>query len=207
MSNAHRAAGFTLIEMLVALAAFGLLVTSATAILGISLRSQENLNQADAVLRQVQLARAIIKADLAQLAPRPVRDRFGGGQPIVLAGGSAMEGERLLSFVRRGWDNPSEADPRSTLQRVEYLWRDGRLIRLSWPRLDPNAQTPEHSAVLLENVHAVKVQFLGGGAWSDGWRATAANPILPEAVSLDAEIAGLGAIRQIFLAAIGQIAR
>lgn len=207
MSHAHRAAGFTLIEMLVALAAFGLLVTSATAILGISLRSQENLNKADAVLRQVQLARAIIKADLAQLAPRPVRDRFGGSPPIVLAGGSAMEGERLLSFVRRGWDNPSEADPRGTLQRVEYLWRDGRLLRLSWPRLDPTVQTPEHSSVLLENVRAAKVQFFGGGAWADGWRATAANPILPEAVSLDTEIAGLGEIRQLFLAAVGQTAR
>ena len=104
----------------------------------------------------------------------------------------------LLSFVRRGFDNPL-AEARGSLQYVEYLVVDDALIRRTRARLDATPDTPVVSTVLLDRVKSAEASFLAGGVWSPLWRATLMGGALPEAIALTLDVAELGSIRQAFL--------
>src|SRR3546814_12366375 len=85
-------------------------------------------------LGELQSARALLKADLAQAAVRRVRGRDGNPARNAFIGSTAgatraMSGsEPLLALVRRGCVNP-DAEPRASMQYVEYPLVDGHLDR------------------------------------------------------------------------------
>ncbi len=193
------ARGFTLVEMLVAMVAFSILVAAAIGILSLTLRNKQVFKQSSEVMQELQVARAIMKADLGQLAPRSIRDSYGG-RPHASFGKRATDGNNvLLSFVRRGWDNPAGEEARSSLQYVEYILEGGDLIRRTRPYLDPTPGTPAVTTRLFVGVGAVKIAFLSGNQWSDDWRPVTSNADLPKALAVTVAIAGLGDIRQAFL--------
>ncbi|MHB1207110.1 MAG: type II secretion system minor pseudopilin GspJ [Rhodospirillaceae bacterium] len=188
--------GFTLVEMLVALLGFGLLSAAAAGILNLTLRDRAALAQNTETITEIQLARAVIRADLSQVVQRPVRDAFGAATATGLTGGEA--GRPLLAFVRRGWDNPGR-EARSSLQYVEYVRDGASLVRRSRPYLDPTPETPVITASLLSNLREVSVNFLAHGQWADHWVATGDAPSLPDAVQVTATLSTLGELRQSFL--------
>jgi len=196
------ARGFTLVEVLVALFGLGLIAAAGAAILSQSLSAKDAIGHGGAALRDLQLAHAMLKADLGQIAPRPVRDAFGGRGAVSFRGGRGEDPQApLLAFVRRGWENPGAAAARASMQYVEYAFRDGRLIRRARPALDPAPQTPETRMVQLEGVRALRIEFAAGGNWIPAWTAGAGAPraSLPEAVALTADLGRLGTVRQLFL--------
>jgi general secretion pathway protein J len=195
-----RAHGFTLVEMLVALVAFALLSAATLAILDGALRSKAALAAAADRLQELQMARAVMKADLAQISDRPVRDAFGG-PPRAGFQVSRASDRPLLSFVRHGWDNPAER-ARGSVQYVEYALVDGALVRRARAHPDMTPETPVTSNVLLTDVSRIGIAFLAGGVWSPEWRtAPGAAPSLPDAIAFDLELGGVGAVRQAFLTA------
>lgn len=193
------ARGFTLVEMLVAMAVFSLLAVAASGLLGVSLRNAEVFARADDATRELQLARSIMRADFSQIALRPVRDAYGSPVPAAFAGGAAVAETPILAFVRHGWDNPGGIDGRASLQYVEYAVAGEALVRRSRPYLDPTPETPVTSATLLSGVRAAQVSFLFRGQWSDRWAALAPHYALPDAVALDVTLAAADRIRQAFL--------
>ena len=194
-------AGFTLVEMLVALLTFSLLAAAATALIGASLRNQDTLAAASRDIQDLQLARSIMKADFAQIALRSVRDAYGGRGQFSFVGGKPAAQGPLLAFVRGGWVNPMGAEARSSLQYVEYEVEKDTLVRRVRARLDSTSDTPVQSIELLKGVETLSVSFLSGGVWSDQWRSRReGNTLMPDAVAVEAEVAGLGRVRQVFLA-------
>lgn len=192
------ARGFTLVEMLVAMAVFGLLAAAAAGILNVTLRNADVFDRADALTREVQRARTIMRADFAQVANRPVRDAYGAMSPAIFAGGGAADGRALLVFVRHGWENPGGADARGSLQYVEYAIDGNRLMRRTRPYLDPTPDTPVSVTMLLSDVRGAAFSFLSNGSWSDRWVAAAGRGVLPEAVALDVAGSAVSDLRQIF---------
>jgi general secretion pathway protein J len=194
------ARGFTLVEMLVALLAFSLLAAASMSILNFSLRNKAVFDESLDTLQQVQVARVIMKADFSQLAPRMVRDSFGG-QPHSSFANRADSADKglILSFVRRGWISPAGDEGRSSLQYVEYVVSGDALLRRSRPYLDPTPDTPEITTTLIENVGEVSVSFLSAGKWIPEWRPVARNSEFPDAVAITMDVAGLGEMRQAFL--------
>ncbi len=191
--------GFTLVEMLVAMAVFSLLAVAASGLLGVSLRNAEVFERADDATRELQLARTIMRADFSQIALRPVRDAYGSPVPATFAGGAASAEKPILAFVRHGWDNPGGIDGRASLQYVEYAVAGEALVRRSRPYLDPTPETPVTTATLLSRVRAAEVSFLLRGQWSDRWAALAPQYALPDAIALDVTLAAADQIRQAFL--------
>ena len=138
--------GFTLLEMLVALGVFAIIgVLSSRILIGIVDVSAATAGRA-AELAALQRAMAVVERDIEQLVRRTVRDEYGDRRPAV-----AVDGDALLELTRRGWQNPLGAQ-RAELQRVAYLLRDEKLLRLFWPVLDRGDDTEHIVQVLLEGV-------------------------------------------------------
>jgi general secretion pathway protein J len=195
MRGAER--GFTLVEMLVALAIFGMLASSAVVLLGVAVRAQET---ADAKLEgaaALRRAGAMLAADLAQAAPRIHRDSGGMPHPAFVGG----EGQEvLIALVRRGWDNHGGA-ARSSLQKVEYRLAEDRIERIAYPMVDGAA--PLAPVPLVAGVRTAGLRFRDAdGQWRERWDPS--NPAaLPRAVELVIEAEGVGRLRQLFLARSG----
>ncbi len=144
MRRAPRA--FTLLEMLVALAVFAIIgVLSSRVLMGMADVSAATAKHG-AALAALQRAMAVVERDIEQLAYRGVRDELGDPRDAV-----AVDADALLELTRRGWQNPL-GSPRAELQRVAYLLRDEKLLRLFWPVLDRADDTEPIVQVLLDGV-------------------------------------------------------
>ena len=139
MLRPRRPSGFTLMEVLVALAVFAVIGVLATQIL----RQMTDFGGHAA-------ERGGLLTDVEQLAHRPVRDVFGDAGSAVAMGG----GERLLEFTRLGWRNPL-GEQRSDLQRVAYAWDGNELHRLFWRVLDRAPGSEPSRQLLLSGVSDV----------------------------------------------------
>jgi len=187
MRHSKRASGFTLVEVLIALAITAFVATIAytslsTAITGMEV-TRENSQRAYAVSR----AWMIISRDLRQFVNRPVRDEFGEPEPALQGGPAARF---ALSLTRSGWHNPN-AHLRSNLQRVNYRVEDEALWRDSYAVLDRAADTEPASVKLLEGVEYLDLAFLESLAavqsgregssletrdWPDSWVVDTSQP-------------------------------
>lgn len=165
----RRPRGFTLVETLVALAIFALVGAAAWQVLDGVIRSDERTEAHYVALRQYNRALALLRQDLEQLVPRPVRGADGLSRPQLLVDNEAA---LPLELTRAGLANPLGL-PRSGLQRVAYAvglhpdydnadsphYRQpgSWLLRYLWPQLD--GMTPEEAQVqvLVEGVDALAV--------------------------------------------------
>lgn len=163
----HNRRGFSLIEVLVALAIFALMSVLAYQALGSSMSNAEVLGDRMDRLRSIQQAMQFLGRDLVQAAPRPVRNALteGSRPALVVSPGS----EFALEITHAGWPNPAGL-PRGTMQRSAYRIEDGNLIRLHWNALDVPLSSEPVATVLLEDVESLYFRFfLGDGQWSEQW--------------------------------------
>ena len=193
-----RTAGFTLVEMLIALAIFGMITAGSVALLSFSVRAQEVADRQLANLGSIRRAATLLSADFAQAVPRPWRDDSGQPQRAFL--GTAGQETRLFVLVRGGWDNP-DALPRSSLQRVEYRLQAGRLYRVGFSHVDGGSASAVAS--LIDDVERVELRYRDReGSWQPAWDRP--NPReLPVAVEMVVTTGRFGPVRQLFLVGNG----
>ena len=191
----RRAAGFTLVEMLIALSIFGMLTAAAVTLLTVTARTRESADRLLAETGEIRRLGALLTADLALAAARPWRDRDGGRRPAFA--GDSGDGPMLMAFVRRGFD----AGDGGALQRVGYRLQGGRLERLGDRRVDGGAAAA--SMPLLDGVRAVRLRFRDEeGGWRARWDPTETTA-LPVAVELVTDSEAHGLVRQLFLVGSG----
>jgi general secretion pathway protein J len=193
MSRRGPAPGFTLLELTVAVAVFAVLSLMAYGGLRTVLDAQQQAAKVGARLAALQMTVRLVEADLAQLVPRGVRDAFGDPEPALAARGAG------LLLTRGGWRNPL-GRPRSALLRVEYRLEDTRLLRAAWPVLDRVQASTPHREVLLDDVEALGLRFLGAdGQWLEGWPPPSGEGAgaLPRAVELTLRLGDWGIIRRL----------
>lgn len=188
--------GLTLVELLVALLVFSFVTSAGVYALRLGVDARDQLGAAEERLSEIEIARLMLKQDFAQLVERRVRDEFGdkagasfrGGEQIRLR--TPVDGETLLvGFVRGGWANPGHDAPRSNLQYVEYLEKDGALVRRIRPYLDDARGQPHYDRVLISDVDGIEMRFLFGVArgdldWVEDWPTASGGSGPPQAVSL-----------------------
>jgi len=196
-----QAGGFTLLELLVAMAIFAILGTLALSGYTELQQQSEYAEQRLERLREVQRAMQAIGQDLAQIEPRPIREPLGESLiPAVLATDSIEYG---LQFTRAGWSNTAGL-ARPTLQRVGYrldgegLWRD------HWPVLDRTLATEPTRVKLLGKVRSVRFRFMNAARewvdrWpvSDGTNLAGSERLRPAAVEIVLELEDWGEIRRV----------
>ena len=191
--------GFTLVEMLVALAIFAVIASAGVSMVSFSLRENTPIAEASARLEEIQIARRIMQNDFGQIAGRSVRDPYGARNGGGFRGGLVFADQALISFVRRGWENPGGLERRSSLQYVAYTYEDGALRRVTRAMPDATPDTPEEIVTLLSGVENLNVSFFSNGQWSEQWATRGSSLYLPEIIAIEANIDGIGPVRQLFL--------
>ncbi len=195
----NREAGFTLVEVMVALSIFALVGTLSTGLLVTTIDARDRQEAALARLTELQQVRALWRDDAAHMVMRPHRTSDGGYDGAALSGPSASafafgdDASRLAAFTRRGRANPGEAADRSTLVRVVWRVEDGTLIREIWTVTDPAVSTTPQTMVLAEGLEDVSVRFRYGRNWLDApvRESNSGDAPQPEALRLS-YVDGLG---------------
>jgi general secretion pathway protein J len=189
--------GFTLLELLVALAVFAVMSVMAFGGLRAVLNASESTQASASRLAAVQQAFVVIGRDAEQAQRRPVRDEYGDVQPALRVG--SVADRRLFELSRAGWSNPA-GHARSTLQRVAYRHEDGTLYRLYWPVLDRAQDSAVQERVLLTGVNAVQVRVLDpDGQWQTDWPPVNGSDAAPRALEMVLELEDWGEVRRLFL--------
>ena len=164
---AHRCSGFTLMEVLVAVAIF--VIVGAMAMGGYNeLVKQSELVETNAKrTRAVQRTVQRIVQDFATLEPRPVREPIGDSYEPALR--ADARSEQLAELTHSGWSNPAGVS-RSTLQRVAWRLENNRLRREYWLVLDRTLTGDPVSTVMLDRVRSVALRFMDGNqTWHEQW--------------------------------------
>lgn len=202
-----RAAGFTLLEVLVAVGIFALFSAMAYGSLLRILDTRDRLDAERDFWRTLSLSLMLVEDDLAHARSRTVRGIDGLERPAFL--GLPVDnralGDPSLEFTRGGQMVLGDG-ARSDMQRVGYQLREGTLSRLVWPALDQPVVSEPRAAPLLEHVEELRVRFyMQPGGWVNSWPATTQtgvampNNALPAAVELTLKLEGRGEIVRVFL--------
>lgn len=194
-------AGFTLVEMLAALLVFAILSAAGVGIVAYGLDAKASVEATDARLKELQLARALLKDDLAQVVRRRTRGAYGENDGIIFEGGYHERPDQpVLRFVRGGWSNPGNLEPRSALQAVRYVLEEGTLLRISRTYLDPANEEGEERRAVLTGIEDFRIRFFVGGYWQDLSLVQASGgQSIPSVIEIEATLKGLGPVRQLFL--------
>lgn len=184
--------GFTLVELLVALALTVLIGSISYRFLDGALNASESGARILDDLTAIERFWTLLASDLTHAVARPVplpatgvdslggMQQFGERRPAMLSesgAGSSLQAivqrpGAVLWFTRQGWENPLQQQ-RSNLQRVVYRFDDGRLWRdYAAERNQLLDEAPAGSLLLIDGVEDLQLRFLARGESpnADQWR-------------------------------------
>ena len=203
MRMAHRdhpsrnVAGFTLLEILVAIAIFVVVGVMAMGGYNELSRQSSKLEERMARVRAVQSAVFKLTQDFEQLEPRPIQQSLGSQIDPALR--ADHRNQDVAEFSRAGWSNPAGIQ-RPTLERVTYRLVEKKLLRDRWPVMDRTLANEPLTTELLDHVVSVKLRFMDAShTWQEQWpgantAATGSARALPIAVEITLELEDWGTI-------------
>ena len=198
--NRRHSGGFTLIEVLVAMAIFGVLTVLAYMSLAQTFQSADILNARMDRLQSIQRTIRYLSNDLATASPRPVRSDIGDTyMPAVMV---SAANDFALAVTHGGWPNPAGL-PRSTQQRSVYLLEDGKLFRVYYNVLDSTYASNAISTEILDGVESLEFRLIQDNSevtnqWPpDGAQGAGADRMRPRAVEIILTLENEGEIRRI----------
>ena len=157
--STQRQAGFTLLELAVALFIAALMFAMGYAAINQGLTSHDSLKEQQAHLLQLQTAIRLLEQDFVQAAPRPVRQAVGDEPAQYAMLGGTPGTQPVVALTRAGWSNPAGLQ-RPGLQRVAYFLENNTLRREYWDVLDPTLASTTAKRDLLEHVKSFTIRYL-----------------------------------------------
>lgn len=192
------ASGFTLLELLVALAIFALLSVMAYAGLSTILTTNQVLETNMERLTEVQRSITFLSRDIRQTVNRAIRDTYGDQkQPLIGASEFDTLGSPIIELTHTGYANPLGIK-RSLLQRVAYRIEEETLYRNSWRVLDQAQDSQADALAICHDVEALKLRYLDeANNWHEQWPPIDPEyqgPVLPKAIELSLTLTDWGKI-------------
>lgn len=147
--------GFTLLEILIAIAVFAIIASLTSSILSQIVQIKDKSSEQISKINDLQLAIALMSKDIKQTVERPVR----GNQMHLFP---SFIGEKdYLEFTTAGNVNPGSLENRSTMLRVAYLCKNKELIRRTWPVLDSPDRDDYLDTIILKSLQKCKFSYIG----------------------------------------------
>jgi general secretion pathway protein J len=196
----HRSAdgGFTLLELVVAIAVFAVVAAMAYEGLRIIIKSRQQVDGELDHLADLQQAINIMSSDIRQIVLRPVRDNQGSDEPALLV--MRDRASRLL-FTRTGHADPLGL-PRSGMQRIRYTLEGNTLVRSTYNTLDRAPGEQPIATPLLEGVTGFDIQLLDRtNVWRYDWPPPENTPVplMPRAIRFNLTLPGQGSLSRILV--------
>jgi len=191
--------GFTLLEVLIAIAIFSLISLSSFTIFDTVLSSDESAKNRSERQNELQRAFIILERDIIQIARRSAR--LNGEAPLEgflqTSGNTFVSDEQALAFVRHGWTNPGLLLPRSDMQAVAYRLVDETFERLHFNFVDAVVGEEPKIRPLISDISTLKFEYYD----EDKWQKTWLKKSLPSAIAIEIDTKDYGVIRRQFLVA------
>jgi len=194
-----RARGFTLLELIVVIAVFGVFAAMAYGGLNYVLTARKTLEVSLDRTAEWQKAFQRVRNDLELATPRASRNGFGQAEAAFLF----EEFGARIEFTRSGWRNPLSL-PRPSLERVVYRFDDRKreLVRETWRVLDRAEGNEPLQLVVLKQVDDARWRFMDRSRnWQERWppqntstSSAAGNTLIPLAIELTLESKDFGEV-------------
>lgn len=190
--------GFTLIEILIAIAIFATLSLAAYQILQGVLRSGEISKSHDENLIEVQRGMLLIERDFLQMVARNSRLSGVAAENLkaLYVGKGVLDSESQgIEFNRLGWTNPLNLLPRSNILRVGYRVQNEQLQRVYFLYPDVVSRESEQQQVILNDIEELSFRF-----WNNGWVTTwNGGGVLPSGIEITIMSKHYGELKRVFL--------
>lgn len=201
--------GFTLLEILIAMAIFTIIGLASTKVLTSVIDSDKLSSERFAQLELLQRTMLVMERDILQALPRAPRAQNDENKQVLTGGENLFDSEADgIGFVRGGWHNPQLILPRSTLQAVAYRLQENKLQRLYGNYVDNVIGFEPKVKTLLQDVDDFQIKYLLPGEDDaddiENWQESYTGLILPQAIMIEISSAHFGLIRRQFLLAQGQ---
>jgi general secretion pathway protein J len=189
-SSAH---GFTLIEVLVAMAIFAVLALMAYSGLRTVINVSSSVQNRVEKLEALQRTFMFLERDFYQLIPRQMNTDGGNVKAALEA---TPNNARLFEFTRGGQPNPADVK-RSSLIRIAYIADEKKLKRIKWNHIDHVADEQVVEITLLDNVESITTRFLDANdQWQLSWgQEENVMQAIPKAIEITLEHKYWGKIR------------
>lgn len=185
-----RSAGFTLLELLLAIIILATLLAALTGVLASTFRARERVN----TIIDESLARSLvihgIERDLVHMVV-PAGTLAG---PMLGESEGEMGGKRSdrLEFYTASGEL-EDGEPWGDVRKVEYHLEQpedaaesegAALMRAVTLNLLPSTEEEPGGDVVLRNASGLTIQYFDGDTWLDSWDSTALDNAPPQAVSM-----------------------
>lgn len=200
----HKASGFTLIEVLVAIAVFASLSMAAYQVVNqVQLSNAQSIEKTER-LQTMQRALIWMDNDFRQMALRQMRTNGESPSETLLSYGDYVleSDDKGIIFNRLGWQNPQSVFPRGEVTKVGYRIREEKLERVWWRYSDTPAGQLPLSRPILDDVEAFSVTFYENGEWKEEWTKPRA---LPAAIAITLTLKDYGEIERVYLTPGGEL--
>jgi general secretion pathway protein J len=193
--------GFTLIEIMVAMAIMALIGVGALSLLNSATHTSNKIKTDGDRLNDVQRAFLFISNDMQQITTRQVRNEYGDSVASIKS--DLQASEPYISFTRLGRRNPAML-ARSNLEHLKYSVEDKMLIRSSYTYADGMPEDMVLKREILSQVEDMKLSFFDGESWQDYW-PLADSPEeadfrrLPNAIKMQLELTDYGKIERLYV--------
>lgn len=190
--------GFTLIEVLVALAVLAMVTLASHQILSTAINANQNSKEKVAEIGAMNTVFRMMQQDFTQLALRNTRNESGDSLELFLMADRFLFDSQYhgVAGVRDGWSNPVNLLPRSELQLFSYVVEEDNLVRKYRIYVDSLDGTEPKSQVLLEGIKDFTISFRGeNDKWEENWT----NPSLPKAIKVEIALADEMIVSRILL--------
>lgn len=194
----QKAFGFTLIEVLVALAVLAMITLASHQILSTAINANQNSKEKVAEIGALNTAFRMLQQDFSQLALRNTRNESGDSLEQFLVADRFLFDSQYhgIAGVRDGWSNPVNLLPRSELQLFSYVVEEDHLVRKYRIYVDSLDGTEPKSQILLENIKDFTIRFRENNeTWEENWTV----PTLPKAIKVEVALADDITVSRIFL--------
>lgn len=180
----HRTRGFTLVELLVALAIFAVMAVAAYRGLSVMLDARARIEQENQKWRGMALFFARLENDLGAVLERPVRG--AADLPLPALSGKVLAvapDEAQLAFTRSG--DGGQAGVLAAPRRVGYRLRGEAVELLTWEVLDQAPRSSPAASPALNGVTQFDLRYLDrNGNWQQQWPPAGQDGGLPSALEV-----------------------